>query len=239
MSLEKQTRPADDAPFVEVMLLHVAEMQSASPWLENLLDPTERERAAGFALAGAREESVISRGVLRLLLGRRTGIPARDLVFRYGAGGKPELAQPTAKPLAFNVSHSHGLIAIALGHVHAVGVDVERIDLEAPVMDLARTAWGPEAAASMVGFASDGERSRAFFRQWVRFEAAGKYYGSGVLATPQSADEWQQEEVLTHHAFTKSVNGQSYCGCVVTQEFARVQAETWLSQSSVVALRAG
>ena len=60
----------------------------------------------------------VCRGSLRLILAQLTGAPAQDVAFRFGAGGKPELAgaglASDASVPRFNVSHSDDLALIAV-----------------------------------------------------------------------------------------------------------------------------
>src|SRR5690606_7817800 len=62
--------------------------------LRSVLSADECERADRFRFEDDRRRYVVGRGVLRVLLGRCTGIEPQRLVFGYGAHGKPALAEP-------------------------------------------------------------------------------------------------------------------------------------------------
>ncbi len=107
--------------------------------LQQILSPDERGRANRFHFEVDRRRGVIGRGYLRLLLGRILDLPANKLQFEYDEFGKPSLIPKQRLPLQFNVSHSGGMILIAITIGREVGVDVERIrtDLD-PVIIAAR-----------------------------------------------------------------------------------------------------
>ncbi len=81
-----------------------------------LLPPDEAVAAAQRGVA-----YTLTRTLLRQELSRRTGIPARDIIFHYNEHGKPEYEKQP-----FNLSHSGDCLCLAFHH-GAVGVDVERI----------------------------------------------------------------------------------------------------------------
>src|ERR1700722_10814114 len=68
-----------------------------------LLDHAERTRAARFLVPEPRIQFILSRAFLRIVLGRYLRIEPREVRFRTGEQGKPELAE--ASGLYFNLSH--------------------------------------------------------------------------------------------------------------------------------------
>jgi 4'-phosphopantetheinyl transferase len=101
-----------------------------------------------------------------------------------GEHGKPALADPTAR-LRFNLSHSGGLVLIAVAREREVGIDVERIDPRREVLRLSRRALDPAAAAA-VRAARPADRAAVFHQAWARREALAKCHGVG-LRTPLPA----------------------------------------------------
>jgi 4'-phosphopantetheinyl transferase len=139
------------------------------------LTADEGERATRYRNAGAREQFVRSRAALRRLLGAslKCGPCAVEIV--PNADGKPMLR---GGGLQFNVSHTDGVVLIALADC-PVGVDVER------VRDM------PGAAGLVERYFSDAERRQfadlpesvrtlGFFRGWTCKEAVLKGIGCGV-----------------------------------------------------------
>jgi hypothetical protein len=96
--------------------------------------------------------------------------------------GKPALADPLY-PLRFSLSHSGGLILIALCWRGEVGVDVERVRSRGNLLRLAESALDPAAAAAVRAAPSE-KRVRAFHEAWVRHEAIAKCHGTGLRREP-------------------------------------------------------
>jgi 4'-phosphopantetheinyl transferase len=123
-----------------------------------------------------------SQAALRRVLGRYLGADTAAIEFERGEGGKPRLADPDAT-LRFNLSHSGGLVLIALAAGREVGVDVERIRPRRNLPRLAERALNPAAAAA-VRNAPPAERIAAFHAAWCRREAIAKCHGSGLWRPP-------------------------------------------------------
>lgn len=138
----------------------------------------ERARAQRFRLRAKYNEFVVTRGLLRHLLGRFLQIPPAELRFRFGAHGKPLLCDEQAD-FSFNVSHSHGLGLIAITRKHAIGVDVE---LSRPNNNYERLCWrffSPAESRALLGLPPE-QRQDAFFACWTRKEAFVKALGTGI-----------------------------------------------------------
>ena len=156
--------------------------------LSATLSPDECDRGARLRFARDRERFVVTRGVLRRLLGRYLDMPPGDIRFAYNAFGKPELDPTLDSRLQFNVSHSADLALIAITTDAAVGVDLECIR---PQPD------GPEIARSVISTA-DVERlnstpsdryDEAFLSCWTKKEAYVKARGESVADASGDSDE--------------------------------------------------
>lgn len=143
--------------------------------LRRTLAPEELERAGRFHRAHDRARYEYARGVLRAVLARHLGATPRELAFRCGPHGKPELACGGAR---FNLSHSHDLVLCAVARAHDVGVDVERV--RPGVADVVGEWLLSPAAQRALAEARRGARQRAFFRGWTRMEACVKANGAGL-----------------------------------------------------------
>ena len=92
-----------------------------------LLSGDERERADRFRFEADGVRWVVGRGLLRLLLGGLLNKPASLVQIEYNEFGKPCLMAGQGLPLQFNVSHSGGLVLIALAVSRAVGLTLKKI----------------------------------------------------------------------------------------------------------------
>jgi 4'-phosphopantetheinyl transferase len=144
---------------------------------ESLLSPDERDRAESFRFTRDRSRYVVARGLLRTLLGERLGVGPERVEFAYGEHGKPRLAGEDR--LRFNLAHSGDVLALALCEGREIGIDVEaqREDLFAE--GIARR-YLPAYAALEIERRPEADRTREFFRAWVRQEAYAKCRGGGL-----------------------------------------------------------
>ncbi len=159
----------------------VAAFAITEPRLRILLDAAERERCEHFHFEADRARYAIAHGLLRLLVGHYVGIAAGALRFVEGEFGKPALAEGTARPVSFNLSHSGDVVLIAIAHSGAVGVDVERWNdrLDTELLRLAEFAFSTAEQAAVR--ACDAIQRRAmFFDVWARKEAYIKARGHSV-----------------------------------------------------------
>lgn len=151
-----------------------------------LLTPLERHRQAAFHFAADRKRYLLTRAAIRLALAPHAGVPAGALAFSYESHGKPFLEPlPGAVPLRFNISHTAGLIAIALCSTGAVGVDVENVHARAAPRDIADHYFAPEEAAALRALPDD-EHDLRFYQLWTLKESFIKATGHGLTMPLQN-----------------------------------------------------
>jgi 4'-phosphopantetheinyl transferase len=157
--------------------------------LAELLDPTERDRAAPLDDVH-RRRFVVAHGVLRLLVARAAGVAPHDVRWRFGPLGKPEPDVP-GPALHVNLSTSGELALIGISRAGPIGVDVERVRTDVPVVRWATRFFPPEDRAAVLA-APPGTAADVYFALWVRKEAWAKAQGKGVidgLRLPVSDDD--------------------------------------------------
>src|ERR1019366_3620900 len=108
---------------VDVWCVRLQASDEATARLQGVLTRDETERATRFRFDHLRRSFVLSRGTLRILLGRYLGIGPQDVEFSYGSKGKPSLR--TFSTFNFNVSHSGSVMAISFTVGCEIGIDVE------------------------------------------------------------------------------------------------------------------
>ena len=143
-----------------------------------VLSVEERQKAERYRVEEARSNFILSRGMLRFLLGERIGISPPALRFRYAEHGKPFLEGPPAD-LRFNISHTQGMALIGLAEGREIGVDVEKIRPSTEVRKLAERFFSVRERESLSVLSGD-ELQAAFFRCWTRKEAYIKARGEGL-----------------------------------------------------------
>jgi 4'-phosphopantetheinyl transferase len=144
------------------------------------LDDSERERARRKRTDGARRAYAIAHARLREILAAETGADLDDIRFvrQASTAGKPALAENT-HDLTFNLSHTHGLIAVAVARGREVGVDVEWLGRKVRASSLAHRYF-TESELSQVSRAPEHARTQCFLRLWTRREAHAKMTGEGL-----------------------------------------------------------
>jgi 4'-phosphopantetheinyl transferase len=152
---------------------------------ERLLSRDERDRAASFRFLRDRSRYVVARGLLRTVLGERLGLDRARIEFAYGEHGKPCLPDHTG--LHFNLSHSAGMMALAISEGREVGIDVEAVREDLFAEGIARRYLPAQVATEIEG-RPEADRSREFFSAWVRQEAYAKGRGAGLELEGQSPD---------------------------------------------------
>jgi 4'-phosphopantetheinyl transferase len=161
---------------IHVWAVPLDECQPQLATYESLLSHDERVRAGKFALDPPRQTFVVSRAVLRRILGQYLGIAATKVKFVYDAWGKPQLVDTA---LSFNVAHSGELTLIAVSRAGQLGIDVERLrNVDASLEIAAKNLHANELIA--IRTANAAEVANAFLRCWTRKEAILKSLGVGL-----------------------------------------------------------
>lgn len=150
--------------------------ESRRPILEQLLSEDEKKKASKFKFKKDRNGYVISRGILRELLGSYLDISPTEIKFEYTLYGKPYLPN---NGLNFNVSHSGDMAAFAFFLGSEIGVDIEKIKDDFDVLEIAQHFFSKNEIEAMENLPEE-QLSRAFYRCWTRKESFIKAEGSGL-----------------------------------------------------------
>jgi 4'-phosphopantetheinyl transferase len=120
--------------------------------------------------------------MLRIGLGTVLGAAPHRIRFRYGAAGKPYVWRPAfGRSLEFNLSYTGRLAVYACAFGRAVGIDIERIEEQTDLLDVADNCFSPLERRGLREL-PPGSRTAAFYRCWTRKEAYVKASGSGLTA---------------------------------------------------------
>ena len=168
---------------VSVWLLSTDQPATVVADLAGALDSGELDRAAAMTEREVHAEFVVSHAATRLILAERLGLPPRQLRWRYGPSGKPQLAEP-ATDLQVSLSHSDGLAAVAICTGRAVGVDLQRRRSAAGLVRMAERYYPADEARFVAEAADDpAELGRRFSTLWTRKEACAKVAGGRLIPT--------------------------------------------------------
>lgn len=187
--------------------------------LLQILDDAEQEHAARFHFDADRHSYIAAHGLLRLLIGAWTGRPAAQLAFNAGPYGKPGLVRGGA---AFNLSHTRGMVAVAISPQGDVGVDVEQSGASRdPELDIADRWFSPDEVAQIGAEAEDADKRERFMRIWNLKEAVIKATGRGL------------SQELTGFTVTPPAPGTEDAGLVCHEAWLRECGQWRLSQWQV------
>lgn len=148
----------------------------------------ESDKAGRFHFAEDRQRYVFFHKTMRRLLVSVLPVPVslEELCFTAGEHGKPTLCD--FPEVHFNLSHSKDLGALAVSSAGSVGLDVEMLDFEFPVREIAREYFVRSERAAIDHAPDDFERTRRFFQIWTAKEAVMKVTGLGMNLEPRSIE---------------------------------------------------
>jgi 4'-phosphopantetheinyl transferase len=152
----------------------------ASPAALALLSEAERAQHQRFIPPQKRHEYLVTRVLVRTVLGRALGVAPQTLQFIANEWGRPALWPPA--PLHFNVSHTDGLVLCLVSPDPAIGVDTERLARAPDLLALAPTVFAPQELRDLAALPASEQAHRAVLL-WTLKESYIKARGMG-LALP-------------------------------------------------------
>ncbi len=152
--------------------------------LLGFLSQDELSKADRFRFSRDRHDYVIGRGLLREILGSYIETRPAILQFHYRENGKPWLANRSMKQnLNFNLSHSGGLLIIAVARNRELGIDLELVRPFSEMEAVASRCFSREEQVTLQ-YLKFPHKEKNFFRYWTRKEAGLKCSGTGISDQP-------------------------------------------------------
>jgi 4'-phosphopantetheinyl transferase len=226
-------------------LIDLRQAAAAEVALRCFLSRDEVERAGRFQFDAGRSQFVLTRGWLRVVLSRALGAAPEQLLFSYGARGKPALAgEYRDAALSFNVSHSGHFALIGLATGRPVGVDIEQLRATPDFESIATEYFSSTERRAIFGF-PEIDRLRAFFRCWTRKEAFMKATGAGmeialdgfsVSLEDDGESRISASDVPGHDVVEWAVSGLSLvpdCEAAVCAAGAGARVSAWIERVSI------
>jgi 4'-phosphopantetheinyl transferase len=146
-----------------------------------LLTEPERATQTRFHFARDRHRYLVTRALVRTMLSRYVDIGPQDWTFTANRYGRPQIANdhPDVGGLSFNISHTNGLIVLAVTRERNLGVDTESLRARQPALDIADRCFAPREVASLRAL-PESRRDRRFFEYWTLKESYIKAHGMGL-----------------------------------------------------------
>ena len=146
----------------------------------------ERERRLRLRFEHHRIERLVAVALVRTSLSRYAPVEPADWIFQRNDRGRPDLAPGQCDPaLAFNLSHTRGLVACAVARQAEVGVDVEWTARRGRTVAIADRFFSRREVRELQAL-PDARRRDRFFDYWTLKESYIKARGMG-LAIPLRA----------------------------------------------------
>lgn len=142
-----------------------------------LLTPQELQQKDRFHFARDRYRYLLTRVLVRSVLSRYAPVQACDWRFASGSFGRPRIDGET-HGLDFNLSHTTGLIVLAVARDIELGVDVENLRRSA-VLEAVDHYFAPSEAQSLNALPPASQPHR-FFELWTLKESYIKARGMGL-----------------------------------------------------------
>ena len=164
---------------VDLWLTFTGEVRSAGLLhsYERLLSSEEKARWRGFFFEKEKHRFLVTRALARTVLARYAGIEPEALVFKSSTHGRPELDNGQA--LRFNISHTDGLVVLAVTEGRALGIDVEARANKDRLEHAGRQFLSRREQQDLQGI-SPGTRLERSLELWTLKEAYSKARGMGL-----------------------------------------------------------
>lgn len=142
----------------------------------DVLDDSERARAAAFLDPPDRQRFTVAHGALRILVARELETRPVALTWTPGRYGKPELAPPWSG-VHTSLSHSADMIAVAISTGRPVGIDIQYVAPGLEPVGLSARFFPPDEAGYVAAGRDASARADRFAYLWARKEAVVKAVG--------------------------------------------------------------
>lgn len=148
---------------------------------ERLLSPEEVARRNRFVFPKDRALFQRSHVFLRRVLSQYADVAPEEWRFEANSYGRPRIGGGNAPfgPLEFSLSHTAGMIAVAVSAFAEIGIDVERSDRADVGPEIASRYFAPAEIDELEGMSPERKRER-FFELWTLKEAYVKARGMGL-----------------------------------------------------------
>ena len=147
--------------------------------LQGTLSTTELSQYRRFAFPEHAHLHLVAHGLLRQVLSCYTDVAPADWMFKRTAHGRPEIANPAAPPLRFNLTHTAGLAACVVTLVDDCGIDAEQITSRHNPSGVAERMFSETEARALERLQGKAYLEH-FFNRWTLREAYVKARGIGI-----------------------------------------------------------
>lgn len=145
--------------------------------LIEILSPLEYQKVKSFRRKEDQQQSLISKAILKLLLGRYTSQPAESIQLNYGINGKPYIVDKS--DIRFNLSHTGNALLIGFTKGVEIGVDIEQLNRTVNFSKITSILYS-EKEFEYFNLLQDIEKHDSLIKSWSCKEAFMKAKGCGL-----------------------------------------------------------
>jgi 4'-phosphopantetheinyl transferase len=208
------------------LYLWIGKLEESDPNLLDSLNVEEKVKAQKFKFDKQRNYFSYSRSLLRYILSVYTEIPPAEIEFVYGTNGKPSLAaHQNKKNINFNLSHSDGYFACAIGSSNEIGVDIENVFPNSKQVNNITKKFFLQTESDRITSKIDTEAYYLFYKYWTIKEAYIKAKGNSIMQLKEvpdlshlSADEIgfiNPFKLSDHSGFTVRISEHFYLATIL------------------------
>ena len=171
--------------------VHIWSMHSSSSHPatdESCLSPAEQQQARRFLSKQDQTRYLLTRIFLRHTLSRYQTVAPKEWQFAIHSHGRPFIAAPPLHlPLYFNLTHTSGLLALAIARFEAIGIDAEWLGRKNAVLNIAQRRFTPQEYQTLIQL-EPKQRMTRFLQYWTLKEAYLKAIGTGMTQSLNSIE---------------------------------------------------
>lgn len=162
---------------IHVWVIELTQREETLSILKGLLDNKELKRLNQYVFYKDKLRFLISRSILKEIIGTYLNVKAKEISITYNPFGKPCLDE-SINPvnLDFSLAHSHELVVYAITRKRRVGVDLEYIHREINHEKIGRRFF-TKRENRIIESLPETKKREAFFNCWTRKEALLKAIG--------------------------------------------------------------
>ena len=149
---------------------------------DTILSKNEKNKAHEFQHPDDRLSFTKCRSILRSTLSKWLNCNPNEINIIHRENGKPYLEH--SKVIEFNITHTKGLAAIAFSIDSEVGIDVENLNREINLDQVAKKVF-TTSEQSLINANNQNDKKKTFFRLWTSKESYLKATGQGLRIDPR------------------------------------------------------
>ena len=149
---------------------------------DTILSKNEKNKAHEFQHPDDRLSFTKCRSILRSTLSKWLNCDPNEINIIHRENGKPYLEH--SKVIEFNITHTKGLAAIAFSIDSEIGIDVENLNREINLDQVAKKVF-TKSEQSLINENNQNDKKKTFFRLWTSKESYLKSTGLGLRIDPR------------------------------------------------------